>query len=102
MLTQMEMLIDDNRQQTTEAAAAASAAASAAAKESNDKIPASDNNPRKENSPRPDLKNFTRMDKFCGGETAWKEWSFDFKVMVTSINPSLERWLKECENNHDH
>ena len=50
-----------------------------------------------EKSPKLDLKNFTRVDKFAGGETAWKEWSFNLKVLVTSVNPSLERWFKIVE-----
>ena len=41
-------------------------------------------------SPKLDPRIFTRVNKFCGGETGWKHWSFDFEVIVLAINPRME------------
>ena len=48
-------------------------------------------------SPKLDIRNFMKMEKFSGGEMEWKEWSFDLKVLVVSINPDLERWFENIE-----
>ena len=37
------------------------------------------------------------MNKFAGGDDAWKEWSFDFKVIAEAINPSLTKWFEVSE-----
>ena len=54
--------------------------------------------PREDRPQKLDLRNFQKVDKFSGGEAAWKDWSFDFKVMVNSINPSMSKWFELCEN----
>ena len=51
--------------------------------------------PRDRGSPKLDLKNFTRLEKFTGGDAAWKDWSQDFKVLVTSVNPSMQEWFNK-------
>ena len=48
-----------------------------------------------------DLKNFSRMEKFSGGDSAWKDWSFDLKVLTVSINPSMHKWFGICETTQD-
>ena len=37
------------------------------------------------------------MTKFSTGDDEWKEWSFDFKTLVKSINPWLTRWFEIAE-----
>ena len=52
---------------------------------------------KKEFNQRFDPKRFQRLDKFSGGDVAWKLWSFDFKVIAEAINPSLTKWFEACE-----
>ena len=54
--------------------------------------------PNEDWSPKLDLKNFTRMEKFSGGDSAWKEWSFDLRVLTVSICPVMGKWFHACEN----
>ena len=72
--------------------ATASVAASAAATAQEQAKPE-----KKEFTPKFDPKSFSRLDKFSGGDAAWKEWSFDFKVIATAINPSLTKWFEVSE-----
>ena len=53
--------------------------------------------PSKEGSPKPDLNNSARMEKFGGGDSAGKDWSFELKVLTMSINPSMEKCFQTCE-----
>ena len=49
-------------------------------------------------SPKLHPKAFTRVKVFEDESTrSWKEWAFDFKVIVIAINPSLEWWFTETE-----
>ena len=48
--------------------------------------------PREKVSTKLDLKNFTRIEKFSGGDAARKDWSIEFKVVIVSVNPSMQKW----------
>ena len=37
------------------------------------------------------------MSKFSTGDEEWKNWSFDFKTLVKSINPWMSRWFEIAE-----
>ena len=52
---------------------------------------------RDRGSPKLDLKNFMRVEKFSGGDAAWKDWSIDFKVVIVSVHPSMQKWFHICE-----
>ena len=72
-------------------AAAAGAAAAAAATAKNEVG----------SSPKLHPKDFTRVKVFEDESTrSWKEWAFDFKVIVIAINPALEWWFSSIENEH--
>ena len=43
------------------------------------------------------LKDFARMTKFAKGEENWKEWNFDFYVILGSVCPDLVTNLKVLE-----
>ena len=87
----MSDIMQHNRAAEKKAATAVITAAAAAATE------AKVDKPRNLTSPKLDLRNFTKMEKFSGGEAAWKDWSFDFKTMVSAINPSMSKWFKKFE-----
>ena len=44
------------------------------------------------------LKDFVRMTKFAKGEENWKEWNFDFYVILGSLSPELVENLKVLES----
>ena len=44
------------------------------------------------------LKDFARMTKFAKGEENWKEWNFDFYVILGSVSPELVENLKVLES----
>ena len=89
------------REQTAaEDRSAAQERATAAAMGQQSAEPRSDK-PREDRPQKLDLRNFQKVDKFSGGEAAWKDWSFDFKVMVNSINPSMSKWFELCENDKE-
>ena len=44
------------------------------------------------------LKGFARMTKFAKGEENWKEWNFDFYVILGSVCPDLATILKVLES----
>ena len=102
LMKAMADIMNSNRASEKEAAATAAAtaaetatkvaakAAAAAAEHKSDKL-------RHEKPQKLDLKDFTKVEKFAGGEAAWKEWSFDFKTVVSAINPSMSRWFDKCE-----
>ena len=46
-------------------------------------------NPSK--TPKLESKAFHHMTKFSTGDAEWSDWSFDFKMLVRSINPWLTR-----------
>ena len=87
MLTALREMMDDSKKDATENAA----------KATTEGANGNSDNPRKKESPKLDPRNFMEMDKFGGGETAWKDWTFDFKVMFNSISPSMKTCLKQCE-----
>ena len=41
-----------------------------------------------------DVKGFSRVDKFAGGEAGWKEWSFDFKVAVMAQSNKVHQLME--------
>ena len=108
LLTAIAETVGHNRASEKEAAASAAATAAATAAETAAKVAATaataeqkSDKPREERSPKLDLRNFTKVDKFSGGEAAWKDWSFDFKVMVNGINPSMSKWFEKCEKDKE-
>ena len=85
MMDALQKVINNN---TATASVAASAAATAQEQYNLNTKPE-----RKEFTPKFDPKSFARLDKFSGGDAAWKDWSFDLKVIATAINPSLTQWF---------
>ena len=51
-----------------------------------------------EKSPKLESKAFHHMTKFSTGDAEWTDWSFDFKMLVRSINPWLTRWFEMAES----
>ena len=44
-----------------------------------------------------DERHFRRMDKFDGAESKWREWAFQFKTQVGSVNPGTRELLEEIQ-----
>ena len=69
--TQLTQALKISKDESTEAAAAAAAAAA---------TPKIDND-YKHRDAKLNEKSYKRMDKFCGGESEWQEWKYDFEVI---------------------
>ena len=50
-----------------------------------------------EKTPKIEIRAFHHMSKFSTGDDEWKNWSFDFKTLVQSINPWMTRWFAITE-----
>ena len=44
-----------------------------------------------------DERHFRRIDKFDGAESKWKEWSFQMKTTIATINPGVRGLLEEIQ-----
>ena len=44
-----------------------------------------------------DERHFRRIDKFDGVESKWKEWSFQMKTAIASVNPKVRALLEEIQ-----
>ena len=44
-----------------------------------------------------DERHFRRIDKFDGAESKWKEWSFQMKTAIATINPKVRGLLEEIQ-----
>ena len=44
-----------------------------------------------------DERHFRRIDKFEGAESKWKEWSFQMKTAIGTINPKVRGLLEEIQ-----
>ena len=46
-------------------------------------------------------KDFEGMKKFEGGEQAWRDWSYDYKMLIETRTPELVKAMKFAENEKD-
>ena len=44
-----------------------------------------------------DERHFRRIDKFDGAESKWKEWSFQMKTAIATVNPKVRTLLEEIQ-----
>ena len=44
-----------------------------------------------------DERHFRRIDKFDGVESKWKEWSFQMKTAIATVNPKVRALLEEVQ-----
>ncbi len=42
-------------------------------------------------------RHFRRMNKFDGAESKWREWAFQFKTQVGSVNPGAREFLEQIQ-----
>ena len=58
-------------------------------------------NPPRQSENRIVPKSFTRMQQFTGGETDYKEWSFDMETTVESVCPGFNEMIREYMEGND-